>query len=435
MKKFKKALAVCIALIVTAAIALVLVWPNSSGSVAAAESSSVAADTVVLTVNGKQYTVADLEKNAQLLYSAGYTETYPDYDATMQSMLLEAVVMAHLQEAGYMNFTEEEEKAFVNEAQAEWDQMIDSYVSRYLTEDTEEARAQLKEQAAQYYASIGGSVEVLTEDARKSAAWNKLSSDLTGGYEPTEEEIQQVFDQYGAQYKAQYENNVGMYEFYTNYYGYESWYVPEGYRAVIHILLDVDADVLKAYTDAMAALDEAKSAETVDEAAVAKAKEELESARAAVIASRQDVIDDIYARLEKGESFQSLIAEYGKDPGMQDETLLAEGYHVHAESILWDPAFTEGAFQEGMRQPGDVSRPVVGNYGIHILYYLKDVPGGLIMTDSIHDEIAEYLTSEKLDSAFSAGYTEWEKAVEIVRDDAVIEQLKAEAAAAAEKTE
>ena len=403
---------------------------------AALAEGSVGADEVVVTINGDAITVAELENNAQLLYNAGYVETYPDYDAALDSMIREAVVKDHLQKAGYLDFSEEELAAFNNDAQAQWDQVVSSYVERYLTEDTEEARATLKEQAEQYFGAMGGSVQVLADDLKYQAAMDKLEEDLTGGYVPTEEEIQQVFDLYGAQYQAQYENNVGMYEFYTQYYGYESWYVPEGYRAVIHILLNVDADVLKAYTDAQAALDEAESAETPDEAAIAEDRALVESARAAVIASRQDVIDDIYARLEKGESFQSLIAEYGNDPGMQDEAMLAEGYHVHAESILWDPAFTEGAFQEGMRQPGDVSQPVVGTYGIHILYYLKDVPGGLIMTDSIHDEINEYLLSSKSSDAFYAGYAEWQQEVEIVRNDAVIDQLKAEAeAAAAEKAE
>ena len=58
------------------------------------------------------------------------------------------------------------------------------------------------------------------------------------------------------------------------------------------------------------------------------------------------------------------------------------------------------------------------------------------MTDSIHDEINEYLLSSKSSNAFNAGYAEWQQEVEIVRNDAVIDQLKAEAeAAAAEKAE
>lgn len=390
----------------------------------------VAPETVVLTVNGKETTVQELKDSALALYNEGLTDDAADYDYTMDRLIREGVLLAHLEEAGYLNFTEDEEKAFEAEAQAEWDTYLDTYVEYYLTEDTAEARAQLREQAAEYFASLGGTLEVVLDYVRNQAALDKLEADLIDGYEPTEEEIKAIFDLYGAQYKAQYENNVGMYEFYTQYYGYESWYVPEGYRSVIHILLEVDDDLMNAFTEAQTALDEAESAETVDQAAVAEASAKLEEARAAVIASRQDTIDEIYARLEKGESFQSLIAEYGSDEGMKQESVLAEGIPVHAESILYDPAFTEGAFQEGMTEPGSVSKPVVGSYGIHILYYLKDIPGGLIMTDAIRAEIVEYLVSEKASTAFNAGYAEWEKNVEVVRFDDVVEQLKAEAAEA-----
>lgn len=420
MKMMKKLLALCAVLMLLCGAAL-------AEPAETAESAAVPEDAVLATVNGEKITAADADDAAYLLYSYGYTENYPDYDRAIEYLIQQAVVKDHLEKEGYLTFSEEEEAAFANEANAQWEEMLDQYVSAYLSEDTEEARASLRDQAIAYYEGIGGTLQSVQDELRLNAAVDRMEADLSEGYVPTEEEIQQVFDQYGAQYKEQYENNVPMYEFYTQYYGYESWYIPEGYRSVIHILLDVDADLLKAYTDAQAALDEAESAETPDEAAVAEARAKAEEARAAVIASRQDTIDEIKARLEKGESFQDLIAEYGSDPGMQDAEQLAKGYNVHPESILWDTAFRDAAFQEGMRQPGDVSEPVVGSYGIHILYYLGDVTGGLIMTDSIHDEIAEYLESSKLNAAYNAGYEEWLSQVEVVRDDALIEQMKASA--------
>ena len=61
-------------------------------------------------------------------------------------------------------------------------------------------------------------------------------------------------------------------------------------------------------------------------------------------------IDAIYTALEQGESFQNLIAAYGTDPGMKDEATLAAGYKVHKDSMMYDSAFTEGAFQEKMQK-------------------------------------------------------------------------------------
>ena len=396
----------------------------------------VPADAVLMTVDGKTVTAANADETAALLYNYGYIETYPDYDAALDYILRDAVVEKHLQEAGYYDFSDEELAAFDAEAAQQWEGLIGGYVDRYRTDASNEEEArQLRTQAEEYYASLGGSLELLEKNLRQSAAMERLQEDLMGGYVPSEDEINAIFDLYGAQYQAQYEGNVGLYEYYTQGMGYESWYVPEGYRAVIHILLTVDDDVQQAFQDAQAALEEARNAESPDEEAVKAAADAVEDARNRVLESRRDVLDEIYTRLENGEDFRGLIADYGEDPGMQDETTLSEGYHVHAESILWDPAFVEGAFQEGMQKPGDVSQPVVGQYGIHVLYYLADVPGGLIMTDSIRDEIGEYLESIVLNDAFNAGYEEWISGMEIVRNEEMIERIKAESAVEGEDSQ
>ena len=228
-------------------------------------------------------------------------------------------------------------------------------------------------------------------------------------------------------YQAQYENDVQQYDYNVNYMGNESWYVPEGYRAVIHILLNnIDADLLETYETAQALYEEALSADPVDEAAVADAKAAMNAAHDAIIASRQEDIDTIYTRLQNGETFESLIAEYGADPGMNDEETLKNGYSVHPKSVWCMPAFVEGAFQEGMEKPGDVSQPVISSYGIHIVYYLRDVPSGLIMTDSIRAEIVEYLVSNQLNEAYDAAYAEWLSEVTITRNEEAIAALKAE---------
>ena len=144
--------------------------------------------------------------------------------------------------------------------------------------------------------------------------------------------------------------------------------------------------------------------------------------------SRKVVIDEIYDRLVNGESFENLIVEFGEDPGMQDETNLQNGYMVHKDSILWDPAFTAGAFSDRMQKVGDYSDPVVGSHGIHILKYLRDVPSGLLMTDAIHDEIALYLTQNKENEVFDQAFKSWEETIAITYDTASIEQASKEAA-------
>ena len=418
MTMIRKILAVCIALALLCGIAL---------------AESVPADAVVLTVGDQQFTAQQLDSMAYMLYSEGVTETYPDYDQAVEYLTRQAVLEDYLKANGYTQFTAEEEEGFQAAAQTKWEGYLDNYVQYYLTEDTDEARAELRKQAEEFFISQGASMEKLIENEQFSAAVERMEADITDGYIPSEEEITDMFQELGALYRNEFEGNVPNYELYTMQYGYESLYVPEGYRAVLHILLDVDKDVLSAYTDAQAKLEEVQSEETVDEAAVAEARAAADAAFDAVLASRQEVIDEIYARLDKGEAFEDLIAEYGTDPGMQNEENLKNGYKVHADSIIYDAAFTAGAFQERMQKPGDWSDPVVGSFGIHILYYLDDVPGGLIMTDSIHDEIAQVLSSQKLNDAYNAVCDEWAAQLTIERNDDLIAQLKAEAQQLQEK--
>lgn len=382
---------------------------------------------VLVTVDDEQITVDDAEYYAYLLYYYGYTEEYPDYDAAIDYLVQQSVINKHLHEAGYDQFNEEEQKAFENEAAAEFEAMLNDYVENYLTEDTEENRAALHEQAIEYYNSLDYSQQNIAEELMLTEARSRLEADLSNNYAPTDEEVDDVFQFYGAQYKQQYEGNVAMYEYYTQYKDYESWYVPEGYRSVIHILLDVEDELLTAFLDAQSAWEELSSDENADADALAAAKTALDEARAAVIASRQSDIDAIYTALEQGESFQNLIAAYGTDPGMKDEATLAAGYKVHKDSMMYDSAFTEGAFQEKMQKIGDVSDPVVSQFGIHILYYLSDVPGGLIMTDDIRNEIVEYLISNQLNSAYAEAYSTWLENVEITYVEEAINALKASA--------
>ena len=120
---------------------------------------------------------------------------------------------------------------------------------------------------------------------------------------------------------------------YAMYYGTDSsmdyaWYRPAGFRAVKHILLPVDDELMKNYQDLQARLEEQVEAaedteDTVaaEETAAADAtaeptaepvtQEQVDEAKAAILASIADKIDEIYAKIDEGVDFDELIAEYG----------------------------------------------------------------------------------------------------------------------------
>ncbi|MBR5752246.1 MAG: hypothetical protein IKX84_07630, partial [Clostridia bacterium] len=136
----------------------------------------------------------------------------------------------------------------------------------------------------------------------------------------TDAEVDARFMEYVEDEKAYFQGNVSLHETYERR-GYTMNWQPDGYRGILHILISADGDALSAYGSASG--EEAKA-----------------EAAAAVVASVQDTLDEIYKALEDGEEFTSLIEKYNIDPGMQDEENLKNGYAVHKDGITYVDEFT-----------------------------------------------------------------------------------------------
>ena len=156
--------------------------------------------------------------------------------------------------------------------------------------------------------------------------------------------------------------------------------------------------------------------ETTDEPVT---QEQVDAAKAAIIASVQPTIDDINTRMQNGESFENLIMEYGTDPGMLDQANLTNGYAVHMDSIVWDPAFTNAAFS--IENIGGWSEPSLGSYGIYTAYYLHDIPAGPVeLTEDLKNNLQAELLAQKEDELFSAKLNEWYEAAEITYSEELV---------------
>ena len=237
---------------------------------------------------------------------------------------------------------------------------------------------------------------------------------------------------------------------------------PEGYRAVKHVLVIPEDDVLQAVTDARDALDaaeeelasleeelaaandavpadeEAADEETAaaDEAAAdeeaaaedARPAEEIQAdidakvseieqleqdcadAEAACLESVSDVTDEVYAQLEAGEPFDDVMAAYGEDPGMQSEPSMTTGYYVSAGSTTWDPNFTAGAM--ALANVGDYSaEPVISTSGVHIIYYSADVPAGAVPLDEVRDALYDQTLEQMREDHYAEELAAWVEAL------------------------
>ena len=379
-----------------------------------------------------------------------------------ESKMRENVQKAVLGEVNVTDMTEEQRASLEKAGKAEWDAAVEYYMQNVgnLKEDaTEEEKAAARQTALDYIqTNFGYNEEVYLnsyiEGFRESQMRENVQKAVLGEVNVTDEEIVAHFNELVDEDKTNYENNIANYEYTTHYMNQPSYYVPEGYRGITHILLDVDDELMNNYKNLTASLEEQEEKATADEStddtaeadadeAVAEVpaetaeapaevptetaeapaeateapaepvtQEMVDAARQAILDSVKDKVDEIKAKYEAGTPFADLVAEYGTDPGMTVEPNKTNGYAVHSESILFDPAFKEGAM--ALEKIGDISEPVLGSYGVHILHYTRDIPAGAVeLTDEIRATLKEELQSELEQAAVSAMMADWLSSADI----------------------
>ena len=327
-----------------------------------------------------------------------------------------------------VSLSEEKLNEIQTAADESWQQAYDSFYES--TEGKDEA---LRARQAEYnMATFGYTKDMIYNSEFNQAQLELMEETVEGEIESlTDEELESAYNDKVAADEEAYANNPGSFESaMTSEDNLVTW-IPEGYRTVKHILLIPEEAVLTAatdartaYTDAQSALEgfeseldalndddaeatedaEAETEEAVrDEAAIQAdidqaradvdtAKAALDEAEAACIESVKDKIDEINAKLEAGEDFASLIDEYGEDPGMQNEPTHTRGYYVSANSTNWDAAFSNAAM--ALENVGDVSEPIVGTSGVHIIRYESDATAGAVALEDIHDAMYDQALEE-----------------------------------------
>ena len=126
---------------------------------------------------------------------------------------------------------------------------------------------------------------------------------------------------------------------------------------------------------------------------------------AACMASVQDKLDEIYARIEAGEDFDALIAEYGEDAGMQSEPAKSTGYYVCADSTSLDLPFKTAAML--LEKVGDVSEPTLGQYGVHIIRYESDVTPGAVAFEQVQAALTEEALTQQQELHYQEKLEAW----------------------------
>ncbi|MBQ2954291.1 MAG: hypothetical protein IJE07_12240 [Clostridia bacterium] len=334
-----------------------------------------AEEAAIATVNGESISYEDYNAiESAYIYQyqlAGVDMTDPTYYAYVQDLALtyviqQCLVKQDMKAQDCYAFTQEEETWCAEQGKAAWEQALADVgemlrESLGLVEDEDVASYALS-----YAEALGVNEQTYVDEYRTQLALVKYYDWLLGGAGVSDEEVQAAYEARVAAGEALYANDAAAFEE-AIYAGSEVWYMPAGYRRVLQILLVVEGET---------------------------EEERLANAAAQVA--------QINALLEAGESFQSLIPLYGSDANFNDEAFYQTGYSVHRDSVMWEDAFVAAAFAPEMVAPGCWSQPFASTLGVHILYYLEDVPGGPVeLTEDMHDMLASVIYEERASEAMA----------------------------------
>ena len=318
-------------------------------------------------------------------------------DDTINRFIGVGLIEMKLREAGRNDFTAEEEENLKAAARNQYEQLWQGLWQR--AQDSGEEFTE--DQITEFMEDEGYTTEAIYEEYKVTERRYRAVELYCPNLTLTEDMVEDYYrNQFLIPDRERYENDLELYEREVLVQKNESFYTPEGYRAIQQILLKYPDEVEKglkrerervnqAGKATARALQSLTTAATVAEgwddmaeprAAYDAALEALKAAQADMNEKRrqlaqplvQDTVAAIQTAHDAGIDFAALIEKYSTDKKAQNTE--KGGYPVHPDSKNWPEDFVEAAMS--LEKAGDISQPVYTDMGIHILCYASDIPAG-----------------------------------------------------------
>ena len=303
-------------------------------------------------------------------------------DSVLEHFVGLGVLENLLREAGQAEIDEQTQRLLDEQAQqtyeAAWQQMSAAI--------REEAPEVSDEQINAFLLDMGCTLDAYRQELEQSLKNQRLLDLYCGGIALDDGEALEYYErQYVSVCRERYEGNIPLFEQEVLMSGGISYYIPEGYRRIKHIVMALPEDIAKS----ISALRSGSSAITQDE---------WQALQEAACEAMKPKTDAIYQALAEGESFESQMKLYSYDTGVAPEDA---GYLLHADSVLWDANFLKAAL--ALEHPGDVSEPVVTAAGVHIILYAGDeLAGPLALTQEQQELLEQAALTDKQTQALEA---------------------------------
>ena len=305
-----------------------------------------------------------------------------DAKMTVLSGLVENKLLAlKAEELGLTEMSDAEREEIEAQAAADYEENV----SYYMTFRTEEGKseADARAETVAYLAESGYTLEGAVEEAVQNAWQQRLYDYVTADLSVDEAQLREFYEEQLNNAELTYTADFGEYEMDVEAGRAVVWN-PEGVRRVQSILIPFDADQSIEYLTISAAIDEGDNSRSA----------ELETLYTALEPAAQQVLD----RLNAGESFEALMAEY-------ESYGPSEGSCVSDESVLYGDAFRDAAM--ALAKIGDISGSVRTDGSLCILRYAGDVTPGPVPYEQVAQSLQEGYEEELKLSQYNAAVVQW----------------------------
>ena len=363
------------------------------------------------TINGQAIPLADAQIEfsyyAALYENMGMEDQLDDLRQNIADYYVQYyAVLYRAGELGLDTFTDEELTQMRTEADEQYAAVYADISDGFTTEGV--SQEDIDKGVISYLESMNYTPETALDSIREGHIIDRFVAWVSEGVQVSDEDVRALYDEYVAAQKAEYDADPFYFE--VDVMNEASvYYVPEGFRAVYHILLQMDAETqteLAALQTRQEEIALKMAQDGADQKALAAENQEVSDQIDALLADLTDKAVEIKTRLDAGEDFMALMDELGEDPGMQSEPARSRGYYVSADSGMWDTTFRDAAMALG--QKGDVSEPVLTGFGLHLILYADDVASGPVDYESVRDDLTAVAQQAAAEEALQAAI---EKAV------------------------
>lgn len=288
---------------------------------------------------------------------------------------------------GISSLTDEENETIKTSADETIKNMCQQYSSKaseQLGEDATQAELEALELKLleEALGECGLTTDIFYTWERNSCVQSKLFEKITENIDITEEQVDEMFDEYVELAKAAYAESPVTYE---SNAAYTSVYVPEGTRLASQIILLFDEETRTA----------------INQARTDGNTEEADRLRKEAYENNEELrlkTDDVAKLIKSGNSFEELQETYNEDSSNSPYTVVPGSQYFVSE-------FVDGVF--GIDEIGGVSEPIVSDFGVHFIKYAGDAELSDEDISAIRSSMSSYLHDKEVENIENSKYSEW----------------------------